>query len=222
MILPHLLHHRKYSDFYLIHDSYKILDNGAAEDLAIGAKHLMTLADHIRADEVVLPDTLGDADDTIAKVHNFTPFFEDDYAYMAVVQGRTRKEVISCINYFDGDDSAARRITTLGIPRLLNDIHRDFRQEISEWIIRNDLHHKFEIHFLGAYAAFPDEVVRLAPYNFRGIDTSLPITLGLQERGLLSTKPSVGRSKHYFDVTTTNRFVDDNVTTYLDWAKYDT
>jgi len=200
-----------------------MLDNGAAEDLGIGPRHLLTLAEQAGVDEIVLPDTLGDAVDTISKVMAFTPYYKPDFQYMAVVQGQSLSDVYRCLGFYDGNNPAVLPITTLGIPRLLNNIHKHFRYQLAEWLVEQQFHLKFDIHFLGAHHHFVDEVAVLSEFDvFRGIDTSMPISYGLQSVSINDAGfKYYPRPRDYFELTYTNRLVDQNVDTYLDWAKYE-
>src|ERR1700748_2794438 len=104
MVLPHIAHlnyiaayrsARKRGDFL-------ILDNGAAEGETPSLADLMTAAQDYMANEVVVPDVLGDADQTRALAEDFGEFieryhFNDLFGYMGVVQGRTIDEIYQCL-----------------------------------------------------------------------------------------------------------------------------
>jgi hypothetical protein len=231
LLLPHLLEQKKYSEFYLErkrNGSFLTLDNGAAEGLEYGPRHLHTLARAVEADEIVVPDTLGDYLATISKAKALVPFAEPDFKYMAVVQGSTLDEVIRCL-YFFGSAPDMMYITCIGIPRHLISINERMRVNLAEFLIRESYHHRFQIHFLGANrwvreVAALEAVVHdyLAPNwdsaGFRSIDTSTPIYMGLQGKSI-ETDAWIPRPEHFFE-TNYDRYetVMQNINTYLTWA----
>jgi hypothetical protein len=231
LVLPHLLESKKYSDFYRerrANGDFIILDNGAAEGLEYGPRHLHRLAKEVEANEIVVPDTLGDYLDTISKAKAFVPYADPDFKYMAVIQGSTMEEVLKCLYYITSAPDMMY-ITSLGLPRVLNTIDHHFRAILASTIIREGIHEKFQIHFLG-YSKWIREVTSLAniaegheaPHwdapGFRGIDTSMPIYMGLAGRYILENN-YVERPDNYFDITH-DRYeqVMANINAFLIWA----
>ena len=162
MALPHLLRSQKYLDFFQKRsdDEFIILDNGAAEGLEYGAKHLLTLADQVGATEVVIPDTIKDANDTLAKAQYFARYAKPEHQYMFVLQGSTTEEVRFCLAALDNGNMFSY-VTTIGIPRHFSDISETFRYELLLYMIEEHFQDKFYIHFLGA-SPWKREVVALA------------------------------------------------------------
>lgn len=224
LVLPHLFRSQKYLDFYRTRiDNFIILDNGVAEGHEFGAKHLHTLAGEAAVNEIVIPDTMGDANDTLAKAQYFARYAQPEYQYMFVLQGRDVQEVMFCLNNLD-NGAMFSYVTTIGIPRHFHDIDKNFRVHLAEHLIREAFNDKFEIHFLGA-SSWMREVVLLAEAvqyieNFRGIDTSMPIYMGLE--GLhIGEDTYISRPDNFFDRTDDNEAVQGNIDTYLDWALYE-
>ena len=227
LVLPHLIRHQKYLDFYQIRSSegdFVILDNGAAEGLEYGAKHLLTLGANIEADEIVVPDTIGDANDTLAKAQYFARYADPAFQYMFVLQGRTAEEVMFCLRALDNGNMFSY-ITTIGIPRHLHSIDKHLRATLAEYMMVEHFNDKFDIHFLGANK-WSKEIVYIADLvkghdGFRGIDTSYPIYMGLEGKSIKDDY--IKRPDDFFTRSDDNpEVINDNIDRYLDWANYET
>ncbi len=223
LVLPHLYQEKRYKDFYQKRSNegdFIILDNGAAEGLEFGSKHLYTIAKGLGAHEIVIPDTLGDANDTIAKGLAFSRYTRDGYRYMMVAQGSTILEVMQTIDMI-ATDNKFMYVTAIGIPRLINQEDRHARFKVANFIEKHDYNRALEVHFLGANKHL-DEVGYLAETGVgRGIDTSAPIYMGLDGYVLANMDPWFPRPKDYFSMSKDHKVVRTNINTYLDWANYD-
>lgn len=223
MVLPHLYQERRYRDFYQKRSSegdYIILDNGAAEGIEFGNKHLYTVADGMKVHEIVVPDTLGDANDTIAKGLAFSRHTRDGYRYMMVAQGTNALECIQSIDMILRD-TKFMYVTAIGIPRLINQEDRHARFKVSKYIAERGHHVAMEFHYLGANKHL-DEVGYLEEAGVaRGIDTSAPIYMGQRGYVLANFDPYIPRPSGFFKSSRSNYVVEDNIETYLEWAKYD-
>jgi hypothetical protein len=199
---------------------YIIMDNGAAEGKPLPSRQINTYADMIGANEIVLPDALGDANVTLAKTRHFLRVnYLPKMKYMAVVQGTTPKEIQNLILQYDPDD----RITTLGIPRdMMTRLEsKSARIDLANWICTN-FPNRFEIHFLGAHAAWPQEVKAAAKYcEIRSTDTSLPFNFAIAGEDLkLSKQRIVRRSSYFVNLRDAHPdLVKRNIETYLEWAQ---
>ena len=223
MVLPHLYQEKRYKDFYRKRSDagdYIILDNGAAEGIEFGNKHLYTVAKGIGAHEIVVPDTLGDWNDTIAKGLAFGRHTRDGYRYMMVAQGQNAVECMRTIDMIM-TDTKFMYVTAIGIPRLINQEDRHARFKVSKYIAQRGHNAAMEFHYLGANKHL-DEVGYLQETGIaRGIDTSAPIYMGQRGYVLENFDPWVPRPTAYFGSSRTNYVVKDNIETYLEWAKYD-
>lgn len=229
LALPDLCHQARYRDFYLDRaraGDWIILDNGAAEDVAFGPKHLLTIADMIQANEVVVPDTLFEAEETIAQAMAFSRFARPEHEstgkeirYVGVLQGRDLQDFMKCLLAYL-ELPALSYISTIALPRLMNHENRYARIAMVEYIRDQKIHLSKDIHCLGSTPNFLDEVKQLTMYPVRGIDTSIPISLGLQGKDIRKVKHAV-RLVDFFEVSRTNPMVDKNIDTYLRWADYD-
>lgn len=223
LILPHLCHQPRYRDFYQelnTKDDWIILDNGAAEEVTFGARHLMTIAETMKVNEVVVPDELFDTEDTIAKALAFSRYADPRFRYMMVAQGSTVSEAIKCIRAA-AVLPALSYISTIGIPRLLAHTDPDARLRVAEFIFNEGLEERFEYHALGATNDL-SEVQRLVNrVSFlRGIDTSAPIYMGLM--GLSVNDSYISRPEDFFSMTKGDQdMTAANIKRYLKWAKYD-
>ncbi len=221
MALPHLAHQKRYKDFFQqrSRNDYIILDNGAAEEFEFGAKHLFTIADHLDVHEIVVPDALGDTEETLARALAFSRYAVPEYRYMAVAQGQTFQEVLKCMNAYLSM-GPLNYITTIGLPRLLTYQDKRMRVTLAEWIMKEKFYATLEFHALGA-SAWMKEVMVLSDYPcIRGIDTSMPVDMGLQ--GLNIHKDEyIPRTPDFFELSKPNRQVEINSDIYLQWAGHD-
>ena len=216
----------KYLDFYRTRSDqgdFIILDNGAAEGILYGTKHLFTLAKEIGASEIVIPDTLGDANDTLAQAQAFARYAQSDYQYMFVLQGSTAEEVMFCLRALDNGNMFSY-VTTLGIPRHLYAIDSTFRTELTKMLIHENFHLRYNIHFLGASQWMKEiwalETLTRGLEGFRGIDTSLPIYMGLEDLSI-ETDSYMPRPQNFFTRSDDNeKVINMNMAIFLSWAKY--
>jgi len=228
-VLPHLFRGTKYLDFYLNKSEegdFIILDNGAAEGFAYGPKHLLTLAEEVKATEIVIPDIMGEANDTLAHAQMFARYASPNYQYMFVLQGSTIEEVMFCLRALDNGNMFSY-VTTIGIPRHLYSLGKYFRVSLTEFLIKEHFHDMYEIHFLGANE-WMGEVFNLSEMTdglngFRGIDTSLPVYMGLEGLNIRNGFDYIKRPTDFFTRSDDNQeMILKNIQTYLQWARYET
>jgi len=208
--------------------TYTILDNGAAEGQSIGLNQLHTLVrDWPEIDELVLPDKLTDCATTrdfVLQVGNLEPLLElkeqNGVKFMAVAQGMTLAEVMSCINLY----TELPYVDVIGLPRVMNILFgRQSRLRMCEALARNDTYPK-PIHCLGSLYQYPSEARNLKWLpNVRSMDTSLPCGYGIQERYITSIlNKQIERPDNYFhyDLNKNQRYISDrNAGTLLRWAE---
>lgn len=231
MVLPSELSRQSYKNGYRYLDptNFIILDNGIAEGTSYGMIDLLDMARDIGANEIVVPDVIGDGLATVELVKRFEEGLLartlDKYTWMAVAQGRTFSELYSCIEWYLSQDW----INTIGFPRAMQKWGQDARWEaINHWALDITRAGK-EIHCLGSMR-YPMEVRMLATTrcasSIRGIDTCMPIDLA--RAGVSISQGGVayeGRSDGYFEWDPRGEaeaagLVVDNVQTYLDWAHF--
>lgn len=221
LVLPHLFQQKRYRDFYQERSKagdYIILDNGAAEGLGFGRKQLYHVADEIGVQEIVVPDKLGDGNETIARGLAFSRYTRAGYRYMMVAQGKTILEAIQTLDFIM-TDTKFMYVTCVGIPRLLNHQDKHARFKLAKYIAKKGYHKAMEFHFLGATRDL-DEVGYLEETGIgRGIDTSAPIYMGLKGWDI-KIHDWASRPPDYFDLDKDNKMVDKNIKSYLRWANY--
>lgn len=197
---------------------YKILDNGAAEGYMTDPEELLNCAESIGAQEVVLPDVIGDAKATV-EAYNALPKYMWDRAqgYMAVIQGFTWDDWMYCLDAYENNDD----ILSIAFPRILNRDNPYGRREALNSLYDHLKHFPWEIHCLGA--SHPaDEAKELSAMGFiRGIDTSLPVVYGLEQVSI-EQGPHIVRKDHFFEVdwiqASQMEVIDDNLRIYNEWC----
>lgn len=225
LILPHLaISYPNYNNFYADIKGYKILDNGAAEDELVDHDDLHLVAWQTKADEIVVPDVMGNCQATIEKVWAFEKWAQPhNFKYAGVVQGQTMAEVVKCLNFYDH----CGWISTVHIPRILNRlIHRTFRYTLLDALTSNIGSHfsyRFDqIHCLGASEWLTEVAALNSVPIIRGMDTSLPFVMGLAGR-FLTGGQYLSRQSDYFNLkcsrqSTNWKVVKKNVELYLSWG----
>jgi hypothetical protein len=218
-----------YDKFYREVQGFKILDNGAAEGELVGdAGYLHQLARYIQADEIVVPDVIGDAHETAVSVLQFGHFVQpDDFGYMAVLQGQNMSEIQRMLDLYESEEW----ITTIALPRvLLKTFGDDIRVNLARIIQGETRFKKENIHCLGA-GSWMREIQMLTRLDLvRGMDTSLPINYGLAsvalpDEGVEQPEQIVKRPSNYFGANVARntdvwQIIKHNVDTYLSWAGY--
>lgn len=188
-----------------------IMDNGANEHCTYTSEDLAARAQHVHANEMVLPDVLREADATFTAASDYlvtrrkiqeTLDIKFEPQYMAVVQGRNIEDLYKLVDRYAGEFD----IKTLGIPRLLlTHAYQSIRIDIANWI-HLTYPGRFQLHFLGASSVWVKEAYYAARYapHVRSIDTSMPYNYGLRyERlgywnGQGCTTRKIERAADYF------------------------
>lgn len=221
--------HEQYANVYQqawSRGDYLILDNGANEGEPVGDFALMARAAELGAREIVIPDVLGDMTETLRRARQFWSNLQEmtypvtSYGYMAVVQGKTLDELLDCAYVY----THMKRVTTLGIPRhLISTIGpKSIRVTVAKTIYAR-YGHRFQIHFLGTNAEWPDEVLyasREVPF-VRSVDTSMPFNYTLAGRALEVNATPVNRPDDYFTKwhVPDRTLLDMNISTIQRWTR---
>lgn len=197
MVLPQLLGFDTYKTFYqgLPNDKYIILDNGEAEGKKVKSRDLIKCAEMVSANEIVVPDAMGDHRATMEAVVRFsrTASKHPQYAYAGVVQAQSFQEVAKMIMWY----ATLEWVTVLALPRwLANHVDRDTRIATVRGLAQAIKDGFAAVHCLGASQWFR-EVVPLSEYPIRSIDTSLPHSMALARKDLV-IDDYVARPKRFF------------------------
>lgn len=210
----------RYRNYYNEAYGFKILDNGEAEGMRMHPNELMKMATDLGADEVVVPDYLGDADKTIELALSFRKTMRKNpgFKFMAVAQGTKYVDYLKCLRSFADTES----ITTVGLPRnMCRTVGSKWaRIAFIEMIVKEKFDERFEFHALGA-TPWMREAVCLSELPVRSIDTSLPFVMALDKRSI-QTDEYIERQPDFF-VREPNHYERElclgNLATYRDWAR---
>lgn len=182
MVLPDFCYNSDYFKFYRNlkgRHIHKMLDNGAAETRSMSPGDLHALAMQIGANEIVVPDSIGNCDETMRLARQFTPYVDTHkFKYMGVIQGRTMDELKKCLYSYVHTGF----VTTFGLPRYLIKIFDTSIRLRLVQEIKKQFGSKFAIHLLGASHLYPEEarvIESTLPRVVRSIDTSLPFVYAM-------------------------------------------
>ena len=176
-------HPQEYADIFNDTGAYIIMDNSVIELGEPIEVDTMRLAVHaVPSNLVVLPDYLLDAKATIGvSTEAARTWMEADLApFMAVPQGETKEEILVCADVL----MKLPGVLAWGVARNFTDdeVLRS-RREITK--ILHSMDSSFEVHLLGFSDDLFDDIVLTSriPY-VRGIDSAVPIRMGLQGMSL--------------------------------------
>ncbi len=158
-------------------NDFVIMDNGVVElGKAMPFKDVIEAADIVQADCIIMPDVIGNFEETRRAVEWEMHSLKDcDYPIMKVPQGKTPKELAGCVEWlitaFPAD------VTDYwGIPRWVANNHGT-RADIIDYI--NTVTPNAQIHLLGMSNNHRDDLRCARKYRVIGMDSANPIILGL-------------------------------------------
>jgi hypothetical protein len=199
------------------------VDNGAYEGSLVTNEMLVKHASGIKANELVLPDSMGDSVASVKLMSEFLSWpgrrwFAGDF--MGVAHGSSKKEILECVGWMAEQPS----ISTVGLPKILfNTYQSSFsaRIELAN-AVKEKYGNRFKIHFLGADPRWQRELYHVAKNSphVRSIDTSLPFCYTMAGTKV-SSEASIGRPRRYFNDTLQMdlNLLHYNIRTYLDWSQ---
>ena len=160
--------------------AFIIVDNGASEGSTLPFAAVAERAYILGADEVVLPDKVGDMEETIRLTLD-----PNNYKIIApkqrfiVPQGATTQEWKECLWTILSNV----QVGTIGLVRYLSQYEPQGRLKLVHWLRSERLTSKLNIHILGLRYHPLQEARDLAKVKYiRGIDTALPIAMAQQGR----------------------------------------
>lgn len=178
VLAQYVLEGFKYGEYYRTrHDSgdFIMLDNGAAEEGTLSIEKLLEAAKMVHADEIVLPDVMGDSTATITATMNPEVLAAIPPRRRAVVpQGNSIDEWFTCANCFVDELEFA----TMCVPKHLERFEGG-RIRVLELIEKLHWNDYYNIHLLGVWGdpyREPKHLNIVAPWA-RGIDTAAPLAL---------------------------------------------
>lgn len=166
-----------------------IMDNSLIElGRPMDIAEMLAVFKTLRPDWIVLPDHLGDYKKTLGATckalfdwRQLTPIQRLDTELMGVVQGSTFEECVSCAQWM----LTQPEITAICVPRVLVELLGS-RMPVLTWLLQQ--RPEMPIHLLGFSDNILDDIVSASMYNVMGIDSAVPIRLGLQNKPLLLDK----------------------------------
>lgn len=173
-----------YTKFYKnmgsAYDKYLILDNGAAEGEAIPFVTLLKAGKYIGANEIIIPDTLCNINETLnqafACIEHMDILCDDEYRpkIMLVPQGKDLEEWLECFNEMQVID-----YDTVGIPKILCKMAGPHARMKMLMAIASELKGR-EVHLLGCHND-PTEIRTIQQLEerkliapVRGVDSAMP------------------------------------------------
>jgi hypothetical protein len=205
--------------------SFLMLDNGIAEGEAYPAKELFAQATQFMANEIVLPDVIGDWLGTMTAVGHFSEYVDMDgpFGFMGVIQGKNVPELCDMVSFY----LDLPYVTSIGIPRhLITSLEGgecpDIRLIMAKHIRSQRSH--IDIHLLGLNTHCINEMQLFgADYrtlSVRGVDTSAPFVYAAQ--GLwIGDDISCPRPEGYFDMSRhqmPEKILNMNIDTLTRWT----
>jgi hypothetical protein len=190
LMLPHLIYNPMYSNFFSKAKNlgqYIILDNGKAEHVQISHEKLAGIAWSYKVDELVLPDSMGDPEETQSLARLFLGEHRGSLPVKMKIgyalQGRTEFELKEAYDTLRKSTRLYDSIDVLYIPRLVvTPDNPRARVNTAAYIFDKERLPK-PIHFLGASVHAIDEgkwVRDGLGGRIRSMDTSAPFVYALR------------------------------------------
>ena len=203
ILLHRYIEDSRYRDIVDSYSGYKILDNSCFElGAALSNELIHDYVHRINPDVFVLPDTLGDKDQTISRSLEFvTSYPELAPKAMAVIQGDSYKEFGECYDVFDDE---LHDIAMIGIPFCFNWAfrrnlapvdHAIERVNLLQYLVQhNHIRTTTKHHLLGTWWAKEFSYYRDYEWIY-SVDTSNPIAAGIENMRY----PIIHKPKPKFD-----------------------
>jgi hypothetical protein len=161
-----------WGDFWVgavVTEQFIIMDNGLIESgTSADVGVIGAAAEAVQASCIVLPDTLGDFEATLAASGKaMETYREVGLPLMGVIQGRTVEEVETIIDFYIGND-----VEYLSIPRVMVEIFKTRR-----WLVERVRWRGKPIHLLGWSENVADDLACAAMEGVVGIDSAVPLWL---------------------------------------------
>ncbi len=163
-----------YRDFFRQQKAYVVLDNSAFElGAALSSKDILQAMTRIQPQEIVLPDVLYEATETVQRVQDFlkayVPLLPTGIRYMAVPHGKTMQEYVECYKKL----AAMPHVHTLGIGTIYNSAFEGGRTAIFQTLQTQGTLSSKPHHLLGLGDSGNLELEKLKKYAvIRSCDSS--------------------------------------------------
>ena len=206
-----------YSEVFDQFEGYIVLDNSLIELGYPATMDVMTRAyDIVRPTVTVLPDYLTDSRRTV-EAHKGAVWAwnkEGLGPFMAVPQGRSVGEVCMCA------DQLARLpwIHAWGVPRIITELAGSRHEVINYLLAQGD---DRKVHMLGFSDNLKDDIECAKDPGVVGIDSAVPIRLGLHgirlEDAVNSDKPHMSRGEYWETAKEVTPLVRENLEAIRSW-----
>lgn len=170
MCLTHLVEtNKEYAKFYSDFKGYKVLDNSLIElGGSVELQRVLSAAQEIRANEIILPDKFQDGPGTVKLVKESIDELRElgklgDYSIMAVAHGSIVEEWVWCFRTL----SEIPEVNVIGIPKITAKLQPGGRPAL-ESIWKNS---PKVIHLLGLWYAWNELASYLDADRIRSVDT---------------------------------------------------
>jgi hypothetical protein len=202
-------------------NQFIIMDNGLIElGYSLPGSSIYEAARIVGASVIVLPDTIGDKDKTLeesaAAKHVIEQETNDDLNFLGVVQGKDFDEAVLCATELANHIG----VRMLSVPRHFGD-SLGSRQEL---VVQIRHETQLPIHLLGFSEHMVDDFRSAVLEGVTGIDSAVPIWLGLDPRreyfpNYIPIRANYGRRpENYWTMDTEDMFViNANVLKVQNW-----
>lgn len=218
-LAQHLLADALYSDYYRTKHKlghFIIVDNGAYEGNTPPFAQVVGAANSIGADEIVMPDIIGDCDASWPMTTNsLYCSFVAPYRRLVVPHGHNWDEWLDCLTQIDNRIDYA----TIGIPKYL-EAWPGGREHALQLLLTRGAMGSHNIHLLGSYA---HPILDVSPKNFptlyihvRSIDTSAPIAWA--QSNLELTLVGIGKQIIRWGRDVPLKLAEKNIAQLNDWC----
>lgn len=190
-VLAHLYakdpRYRDFLKFEKQRSKFVLLDNGAAENSLVTEEVLIRVVKELNPDEVIAPDVLFDASQTMYNLQSFVEAMQRENLSSNILfcpQGRTKQEWIQCYKFgLNHPEVSTIGLSKIAVPWAWMGARGDkaimeSRHECVDYLEENDLIKK-PIHLLGA--GNPDEFRYYKHPLIRSTDSCFAVWAGMNE-----------------------------------------
>lgn len=226
MALAHLAHDDRYASFFrgqARQGRTVIMDNGVVETgEPMSTDDLFGASVALRAEEIILPDAIGNRDLTLQRGRDAIKWFDSETMFlrhlMAVPQGRDAMEWGDCLL-----EMLTWPVRTIGISKfvVVNQVFGSRIMLLYRWIDQIVAAGK-QIHLLGSPQG-PAEIEGVQKYfggQVRGVDSGYPAfcAAGRQMVDPLGRRPYAGQDINFLDGSTIDKDLMEG--NYRQWRKW--
>lgn len=171
MVLAQHLSDKRYASQYAAartKGDFIMLDNGAAETERVGLDWLLAKAADLDADEIVMPDVIGNAQASIglyAQQHSWVP----GHKKVVIPHGQSIEEIVDCLKAYI---TINPDFATIGVPKYSEKFGG--RKALTTYI-KQMLTSRYNIHWFGIYTNPMKEISEARSLGVRSIDSGAAV-----------------------------------------------